>query len=90
MAFYFKICYNKRSKHSVIISEGGAFMNIIEENLEKALDGDFRNSILNSYLFRSNLKDILGKKAKSIHRNLFKQKRVELVLNKGDIEIKQG
>lgn len=61
-------------------------MNIIEENLEKALDGDFRNSILNSYLFRLNLKDILGKKAKSIHRNLFKQKRVELVLNKGDIE----
>lgn len=61
-------------------------MNTIEENLEKALDGDFRNSILKSYLFRSNLKDILGKKAKSIHRNLFKQKRVELVLNKGDIE----
>lgn len=61
-------------------------MNIIEENLEKALDGDFRNSILNSYLFRSNLKDILGKKSKSIHRNLFKQKRVELVLNKGDVE----
>ena len=61
-------------------------MNTIEENLEKALDGDFRNSILKSYLFRSNLKDILGKKVKSIHRNLFKQKRVELVLNKGDIE----
>ena len=61
-------------------------MNTIEENLEKALDGDFRNSILKSYLFRSNLKYILGKKAKSIHRNLFKQKRVELVLSKDDIE----
>lgn len=61
-------------------------MNTIEENFEKALDGDFRNSILKSYLFRSNLKDILGKKAKSIHRNLFKQKRVELVLSKYDIE----
>lgn len=61
-------------------------MNTIEENLEKALDGDFRNSILKSYLFRSNLKDILGKKAKSIQRNLFKQKRVELVLSKDDIE----
>lgn len=48
-------------------------MNTIEENLEKALDGDFRNSILKSYLFRSNLKYILGKKAKSIHRNLFKE-----------------
>ena len=61
-------------------------MNTIEENLEKALNGDFRNSILKSYLFRSNLKVILGKKAKSIHRNLFKQKRVELVLSKDDIE----
>ena len=47
-------------------------MNTIEENLEKALDGDFRNSILKSYLFRSNLKYILGKKSK-IHSQKFVQ-----------------
>lgn len=61
-------------------------MNIIEENLEKALDGGFCNSILKSYLFCSNIEDILSKRLKSIHRNLFKEKKVEFVLSKDDLE----
>ena len=61
-------------------------MNIIEKNLEKALDGEFRSSIFKYYSFRSNIEDILSKRLKYIHKYLFKQKKIEFILSKDDIE----
>lgn len=41
-------------------------MNIIEENLEKALDGEFFSSISEEYFFKTRLRNLSERKLKSI------------------------
>lgn len=60
-------------------------MNIIEENLEKALDGEFRSSISEEYFFKIRLRDLSDRKIKSIRSNLFKEKVVEFTLTDDEI-----
>ena len=60
-------------------------MNIIEENLEKALDGDFFSSISEEYFFKTRLRDLLERKSKPIRSNLFKEKVVEFTLTDDEI-----
>lgn len=60
-------------------------MNIIEENLEKALDGEFFSSISEEYFFKTRLRNLSERKLKSIRSNLFKEKVVEFTLTDDEI-----
>lgn len=60
-------------------------MNIIEENLEKALDGEFFSSISEEYFLKTRLRDLSERKLKSIRSNLFKEKVVEFTLTDDEI-----
>ena len=60
-------------------------MNIIEENLEKALDGEFFSSISEEYFFKTRLRNLSERKLKSIRSNLFKEKVVEFTLKDDEI-----
>ena len=60
-------------------------MNIIEENLEKALDGEFFSSISEEYFLKTRLRNLSERKLKSIRSNLFKEKVVEFTLTDDEI-----